>query len=272
MSKLRSGAEEGVPYSLSRWTDICGTKWPWFESCLAAGQMLAFDPREGLPTYWSLKPEDTLGLVFWTKYPAPIVASQLRLQAYNVVVNVTATGWEEVEKGAPTLDEAGRLLIATAEAFPKTYWRFSPIPALPERVVLERFARLLDYAERAGLKQVFVSYLQSNDRINETRTAMERFDLLNRMSAMAQNYGVSVFLCQDDHSFDDWQGKQFSLEPCVRSEDFSKAGVVERCGCVMIVDPFTINETCTFGCQYCYAADQSLSPKKRNTTSLKVVR
>ena len=40
----------------------------------------------------------------------------------------------------------------------------------------------------------------------------------------------------------------------------------EGCGCVLMADPFTINESCTFGCQYCYAADKSLAPKKRNTT------
>jgi sulfatase maturation enzyme AslB (radical SAM superfamily) len=40
----------------------------------------------------------------------------------------------------------------------------------------------------------------------------------------------------------------------------------EGCGCALAVDPFTINETCTMGCSYCYAADKSLASKKRNTT------
>lgn len=267
---MRSGRAEGVPYSLSRWTDI-SSKWPWFESCLAAGQMLAFDPRSAAPSYWSLKPEDTMGLVFWTKAPAVIVASQLRLEPYQVVVNVTATGWGEVERGTPSLDEAGRMLVETKRAFDKTYWRFSPIPLLPDAVVLERFGRLLAYAERAGIRETFVSYLQPNDRIPETRSLQQRFDLLNHMSDMAKGAGISVLLCQDDRSFDDWQGAKFSLEPCVRPADFVTDTNQEKCGCVVMADPFTINESCTFGCQYCYAADQTLSSKKRNTTRLRVV-
>lgn len=268
---IRSGAKEGVPYSLSRWTDISG-KWQWFESCMTAGQMLAFDPRSGVPSLWSLKPEDTMSLVFWTKNPALLIASQLRLAAYHTVVHVTATGWEEVEKGAPKLEDSGRLLIEAAKAFPIVHWRFSPIPALPTPEVLARFLHLCSFAEKAGLQEVFVAYLQSNDLVREPRSALERFELLNHMSTAAANYGIKVLLCQDDRSLSEWQGAQFALAPCVPPDDFVQAGsAMEGCGCVTMVDPFTVNETCTYGCQYCYAADKTLSSKKRNTTRLRVV-
>jgi hypothetical protein len=270
---LRSGREEGIPYSLSRWTDLPGAKWSWFERSLAAGQMIAFDPRTGVPSVWSLKPEDTLGLVFWTKDPRNLVAAQLRLAPYTVTVQGTVTGWSEVEKGAPSMEDAGHLLIEASKAF-KAHWRFSPIPLLPDWVVLERFKILLGYAATAGLKSVFVSFLQPNDRIPETRTVAQRFALLDGMAEEAASFGVRVDLCKDDVSFLGLAGPKFSVGVCVPPEDFpGPSQALERCGCTLMVDPFTINESCSFGCQYCYAGDQGLAAKKRNTSRvLKVIR
>ena len=236
--------------------------------------MIAFDSKIGVPSVWSLAPEDTLALVFWTKDPRNLIASQLRLEPYNVVVHVTATGWGEVEKGAPTLEEAGRLLVETSLAFSKVRWRFSPIPLLPDQVVVERFKRLLEYAERAKLTQVFVSFLQSNDLIREARSGTERFELLNRLADLADPAGIQVLLCQDDRSLDDWQGAGFGLAPCVPMSDFEAPGrSLESCECVAMVDPFTANESCAFACAYCYSGDKALSPRKRNSLrGLSVVR
>lgn len=266
MNSLRSGVVENVPYSLSRYTDLPVAKWSWFESCLAAEQMIAFDSRTGAPRVWSLAPEKTLALVFWTKNPANLIASQLRLRPYNVVVHVTATGWREVEKGAPTIQEAGRLLVEASKTFGTVHWRFSPIPLLPRQMVLERFKYLLEYAHRASRQEVFVSFLQANDLIPESRGASERFELLNCLAEVAAPAGIRVVLCKDDRSFDDWQGANFSVAPCVPASDFSRPGLaLETCECVAMVDPFTLNESCAYGCQYCYAGDKSLAAKKRNT-------
>jgi hypothetical protein len=265
--KPRSGFAEQVPYSLSRYTDLPGStsKWRWFEECLAIKQMIAFDPRTGVPSVWSLAPEDTLSLVFWTKDPSNLIASQLRLQPYNVVVHMTATGWREVEKGAPTIEEAGRLLVEACRAFSRVRWRFSPIPLISDQMVIERFKRLLDYAMNAGLTDVFVSFLQPNDMLPETRSAGARFELLNRLSEVASPLRVN--LCKDDRSLDDWQGAQFELAPCVPMSDFMgrQALPLESCECVTMVDPFTINESCCFSCMYCYAGDRALTVKKRNS-------
>jgi len=267
LKSLRSGVVETVPYSLSRYTDLPAAKWGWFESCLAAEQMIAFDSKTGAPSVWSLAPEETLALVFWTKNPSNLIASQLRLKNYNVVVHMTATGWREVEKGAPTIEEAGRLLVGAAEAFGNVHWRFSPIPLLPRQMILERFKYLLEYAYRASRREVFVSFLQPNDLIPETRGSSERFDLLNRLAELAAPAGIQVMLCKDDRSFDDWQGAKFFLAPCVPASDFSRQGLAfEACECVAMVDPFTVNESCSYGCQYCYAGDKSLAAKKRNTS------
>ena len=263
---LKSGIRAGVPYSLSRWTDLPVAKWDWFKSCLDHQRMIAFDPRTAAPGVWSLHPKDTLGLVFWTKNPTNLIKDKQLLDPYRVVVHVTATGWEEVEKGAPTLEESGKLLVQASEAFEKVYWRFSPVPLLPEEQVIARFTRLLQYAITAKVSQVYVSFLQENDKVPETRDAETRFHQLNLMAEIATAYGVEVLLCDDDKTFRGWEGALFKTGACVPPSDFDGGTHMEDCGCALMVDPFTINESCQYGCAYCYAGDQSLSPKKRNTT------
>ena len=272
---LLSGVDEGVPYSLSRYTDVPNSKWPWFQACLEAQKMVAFDPRKAsAPGVWSLQPEDTLGLVFWTKNPTNLLLSQELLKPYQVTVHVTATGWSEVEKGTPTLEQAGQLLIKTAKSFKQVYWRFSPVPMLPTTELFRRFQLLLGYASVAGIKQVYLSFLQPNDKLPESRAPQERFNILNTLADEAKAFGIQTILCRDDRSLDGFKDPQFVLGPCVQPVDFGGQAHVqlENCGCVAMVDPFTVNESCGFGCDYCYSADKTLSEKKRNTTRLYLVR
>jgi hypothetical protein len=262
-----SGKEAGVPYSLSRWTDLPASqsKWDWFKKCLASNKMVAIDPRSGIPKTWSLYPQDTAGLVFWTKNPTNLLKDRELIRSYKVAVHMTATGWEEVEKGAPTLEESGVLMVKAAKAFKTVYWRFSPIPQLPETELLRRFQRLLAYAHIARVKRVYFSFLQENDEMPETRTVEERFRILNDLAEEARAFGVEPMLCDNDKSFEARQGL-FQTGACVPPSDFVSDVHTDNCGCATMVDPFSINESCSYGCRYCYAADKSLSPKKRNTT------
>jgi len=264
---IHSGIIENIPYSLSRWTDLPLAKWPWFEACLESGKMVAFDPRTAVPKLWSLHPKDTLGLVFWTKNPMNLIQHRQKLEKYSVNLHITATGWYEVEKGAPTLFESGALLVKAARIFPQTYWRFSPVPILPEKELLLRFRVLLGYATMAKINHVVVSFIQPNDRLLETRSLQERFELLNKMASEGEKFGVKIVLCADDQSFKDWSGALFETDICVKSEDFinrkpDSVLYLDTCGCVMMADPFTVNEVCSCSCTYCYAGDKNLSSQR----------
>jgi len=272
MATLRSGIIERIPYSLSRWTDVPAAKWPWFKAQIAAGQMIAIDPRNAVPYRWSLRPEDTLGLVFWTKDPQNLVFDAPWLKNYRYKVHVTATGWEEVEKGVGTIgQQQARLYAAITTLGPENVvWRFSPVPIVPDAV--RRFAAFLGVASEAGLDRVYISFLQQNDLIPETRDETDRLNLLVQMAELAGKRNVRVLLCNEDRLL----ASHPELHPflgsgiCAPPEDFDlpdqKKAPSEGCGCVLMADPFTINESCTFGCQYCYAADKTLLPKKLNTT------
>ncbi len=269
-----TGKQENVPYSLSRWTDVPAAKWPWMVQQLDQQWMLAIDQRTSVPARWSLKPEDTLGLMFWTKDPTNLL-TEPRLRDYRVKVHVTITGWGEVEKGAPGLLRAAHLLCLTAQHFgpENVYWRFSPIPQLaPEEPfdVVKRFQAIASIVAPAGIRNVFVSFLQNNDLMPEYRTAGTKLDLLRRMADTAAEHGIKVELCADDRSLlgRNLLHPNLSLGVCAPPEDFSQVIERDTCGCGFAVDPFSINESCTFGCQYCYAADQELAPKKRNTARI----
>lgn len=272
-----SGKAENLPYSLSRWTDVPAAKWPWFQQQLDQQWMLAIDQRTSVPARWSLKPEDTLGLMFWTKDPENLIAEP-RLKDYNVKIHVTVTGWFEVEKGAPGLYEGSELLNRAAKNFgpENVTWRFSPVPHVPlsSLDVFYRFQTIAEAAADGGISKVFVSFLQNNDLMPESRSHEEKRALLERFADEAQKRNIKLLLCADDVSL--LEGPKYpNLEPgvCAPPEDYGPGVSTDTCGCAFVVDPFTVNESCTFGCQYCYAADAMLAPKKRNTTrGLPVVR
>lgn len=280
---LWSGRQERLPYSLSRWTDLPAAKWDWFKAQLAAGEMMAFDPRTAVPGKWSLLPEHTLGLVFWTKNPENLILDHNLLVPYRKVIHMTLTGWEEVEKGAPDIQEGLALLKRAVTTFgpENVTWRFSPVPMVDD--LLDRFEYMAHHARMAGVQTVYVAFLQENDLMPETRARRTRVELLKQMALKAS--GCRVLLCNEDKSLqgEDMKPNNLASGICESGRRFvaddprvhdalwlasgqTSAPPTEGCGCALAVDPFTINETCTMGCSYCYAADKSLASKKRNTT------
>lgn len=261
---MRSGRVERLPYSLSRWTDLPAAKWPWFQAMLDQGSMVGIDPRTGLPDRWSLAREDTMGLIFWTRNSRNLIVNADRLKtAYAdpktgqvpIVVHFTLTGWHEVEKGAPNLGEGLALLQDTVAAFgaQNVTWRFSPVPMVSD--VVERFEIIARKAADMGLREVFVSFLQENDRVPETRAPRVRSETLKLLAGRA--HGLKVLLCNEDRTLDLRGVTNLDRGICESGKRFIQTDYqidgpkTEGCGCSLAVDPFTVNETCSMGCAYC---------------------
>jgi hypothetical protein len=263
--KALSGRELNFPYSFSRWTDVPIDKWRWFRELLKRKEMLGFHPEQMVPYRWSLAPDDTLGLIFWTKDPTNLLSEGLQDRGFTIKAHVTVTGWEEVEPRAPGLEEGANKLALAYQTLGEgsVIWRFSPIPILPQDEVLRRFHLILVRTSAYQVKRVYVSFLQENDLMPETRSERDRLSILVQMGEVAQQYGVKVLLCNEDKLL----GIHPDLHPnvgsgvCVPPEDFAlpkrDKPPSEGCGCVLMVDPFNLNESCGVGCQYCYAADRS---------------
>lgn len=269
MTEIRSGKLEKLPYSLSRWTDLPSAKFGWFQERLQEGWMLGFDPRTAIPSKWSLKVEDTFGLVFWTRDASNLVRIASTLNEYPLAIHYTLTGWHEVERGCPSIDRALGTMRDTVAAFgaDNVTWRFSPVPI--EDDVVDRFERIAKGVEAMGVKDVFIAFLQENELKNEPRPVRYRQELLRQMSART---GLTLQVCFEDSTPVIPSNGKIRQGVCESGQRLSKSDIsldwpkTEGCGCALAVDPFTVNESCTFGCEYCYAADKDLSPKKRNTT------
>lgn len=267
MSPIRAGRSEGLLYSLSRWTDLPAAKWGWFRQRLDNGWMLGIDPRTGMPGLWSLKPDDVLGMVFWTKDPTNLIEDSALLKEFPLVVHLTLTGWTEVELGAPNIEEGLRRMAELVEVFgaDRVVWRFSPIPMVPE--VVDRFNHVAKEAKKMGLSRVYVAFLQDNDLMLDIRSKQTRQDLLCHMV----DAGLEVLVCNEDRALDGLQeSKKLHYGVCEDGSRFTDGKFAEPktegCGCALSVDPFTINESCSMGCFYCYAADRSLAGERRDTT------
>ena len=273
---LKSGVIEALPYSISRWTDVPIAKWSWFLAQLDQGWMQAFDPRKAMPYRWSLVPQDVLGLIFWTKNPAAILGDLDRLRAYRLRVHVTITGWTEAEPGAPDpVDVSGRTAdLAEAIGWDHVVWRFSPVPVVPD--ALDRFERVGRVLAGRGCREVYLAFIQNNDMMRDGRAPTERVRLMRQMAAMADGWGLKVVLCNEDSTLQgvDPLPRNLMTGVCENALTFGltpNPDALEGCGCALSVDPFTVNESCPLGCRYCYAADRSLSPNRRDTTSLPVL-
>jgi hypothetical protein len=271
--KALSGRELNYPYSFSRWTDVPIDKSDFFKELLARREMLAFHPEQLEPYRWSLRPDDTLGLIFWTKDPTNVIMERLPERGYNVKLHVTVTGWEEVEPKAPKLQEAANKLAMAYSLLgsDSVTWRFSPIPMLPQGEVLRRFQLILARTSDYDVKRVYASFLQDNDLMPETRSDTDRLNLLTQMGEVAQQYGVRVLLCNEDKLLVDHSDLHPNVGSgvCAPPEDFAlpkrDKPPSEGCGCVLMVDPFGVNESCSVGCSYCYAADRSMSSHRKDS-------
>lgn len=267
MSTLRRGLAEGLPYSLSRWTDLPASKWPWFKAQLAGGSMVAMDPKTGFPDRWSLDPTETLGLVFWTRNSRNLVNDAALLARYRKVIHFTLTGWHEVELRAPGIEEGLEILGGAVETFGahNVTWRFSPVPLVED--VIERFSRIAAQAFKLGLRRVYLSFLQANDWGLETRGPDQRRELLSRLSASTD---LELILCNEDQTLP-LEGTGVCSGICEDGTRFAPSVRKEGCGCALAVDPFSQNEACRYGCRFCYSANRATAPKKRNTTRLTVL-
>jgi DNA repair photolyase len=211
-------------------------------------------------------------MIFWTRDGRNLVRDSKLLEPYKKVIHFTLTGWQEVEHKAPQIDQGLAILGEMVQAFgaDNITWRFSPVPTHPE--ALERFKVIAEGVQALGIKQVYVSFLQNNDRLRDDRSTETQRGLLEDIARLAPE--MAVLLCNENKvSVQGSSRSNLRRGVCEDGRRFSSEPPTEGCGCALAVDPFTVNESCHFGCEYCYAADKTLAPKKFNTTkALPVVR
>jgi len=266
--------------SVSRRTDIPAFYGPWFAQRLAEGVAGWENPFGGQRYLVSLKREDVIAFVFWSKNYRPFlpVLERVRALGYPALFNYTITGLpHEFECHlVPTLDALDSLTELSRIYSPEHInWRYDPIvisKATPPEFHEQRFAELCEalhgkvrrcyfsfaimYGKVARNFEVFAR--DHNIAINDP-TLPERIALARSLYAIANRHGIEMFTCCGDYLIDGQIKKAHCVEGEVISNLFYRGTWhgVERptrkeCGCTESTD-IGKYDTCPHGCIYCYA-------------------
>ncbi|MFH2138775.1 MAG: DUF1848 domain-containing protein [Candidatus Omnitrophota bacterium] len=272
--------------SASRRTDIPAFYSEWFMNRIRQGYCIVPNPmypkQKTKPI--SLRPEDVEIIVFWTRDPGPLMKylSELDERGYKYYFQYTILGYpREIDPKCPSVDRAIKTFLELSDRIgkEKVIWRYDPIlfsnltPLPWHKDQIEKiFGKL-----KGKTEQMVISFI---DPYRKTKIRLEK--------------ETSKTFTLDDHAFEaktylelgKWIGssmpeKGIRVVTCAEPMDLSCYGIehgkcidnaliqriIDRkvtsskdpaqrkaCGCVKSKD-IGSNNTCRFGCKYCYATN-----------------
>jgi len=262
--------------SASRRTDIPAWYGEWFRRRLDEGvarYRTAFSPREHEV---SLRPEDVLAFVFWTRLPRAFspVLDRLDQRGFAYYFQYTVTGYPAfLERKVPSArSEEGLLRLAARLGPARVVWRYDPIlftAGLERPDHVRSFSRLASRFSGA-VDTVMVSFLDRYRKV-ERRLRKEGIsvrdpegpeghDLLAELHEIARRNGIRLVTCCEEA----WRPRHVARGACIDAERLRSllpAGGAEgirpgptrkECLCARSRD-IGAYDTCLFDCVYCYA-------------------
>ncbi|NMX21652.1 DUF1848 domain-containing protein [ANME-1 cluster archaeon GoMg4] len=266
--------------SVSRRTDIPAFYGDWFMNRLRDGFGGYINPFGGQKYIVSLKPEDVICFVFWSKNYEPFI-DKLKIiedMRFNFYFNYTITGLpHEFECNLVKPDAAIDTLKKISQMYSPKHinWRYDPIiisDITDCKFHLENFENMastlegyvercyFSYAIRYGkVKRNFDKFQNEHD-INITDPDKDfRVKLANELADIAARYGIRMLTCCGDYLIGPKIGKAHCVDGKIIEELFYKKGFEhhekptrKECGCTESTDIGTY-DTCPQGCIYCYA-------------------
>jgi len=266
--------------SASRRSDIPAFYSRWLLRRLEEGYCEWVHPFTSRLERVSLRAEDCLAIVFWTRNPAPLLPAlgDLVSSGHLPIFHFTLTGYPKLlESHGPELGPSLRRLRGLAERLgpESVIWRYDPIlvsSATPVAFHLEQFASIAGDLEGA-IRRVYFSFV---DRYGKTRRSFERLSreqgvgfpepearerrqLVLRLRDVAARHGMTLHACCEDALVGEGVEKGHCIDlaairrlrPEIR-ERLARRPTREQCGCTESVD-IGAYDTCAFGCCYCYA-------------------
>lgn len=276
--------------SASRRTDIPAFYAKWFLNRLREGFCHWINPFGGQVHRVSLRPEDCLALVFWTRNPKPLMPhlNPLRQQGHRFYFHFTINDYpESYESHTPPVEQAITTFRELSDCISPelTFWRYDPIllsELTPESCHLQRFEflcrQLAGYTQRCYFSFVdFYGKTERNLRRVERGQALsfrrpslgERRSLAQCLKDIAASSGITLFSCCGDGLV----GEGIEKGHCIDSEvvtrlrpesslEVKPAPTRQGCGCVEATD-IGAYDTCIYGCAYCYATNSRSAGLRR---------
>ena len=264
--------------SVSRRTDIPAWHAEEFVRYLEAGEVMVKAPYSGKMQTVSLRPEDVLGFVFWSKNFGPLLSHLHKIETVsrNLYFHFTITGAPpSLEPHSPPAEEAVKDFIILSNRYSPDHmmWRFDPV-CVTDRYSfdeqLEIFTRiagkLKDHAQVCTISfvqpyaKVLRNFkLRSDQALSELSEGQKR-DYAGRLAAVARDFGIRLHACCNDFLLSEDIDKAHCIDknrlaglwgvPLPESEPY--APTRKGCGCTRSLD-IGAYDTCPGGCLYCYA-------------------
>jgi len=265
--------------SVSRRTDIPAFYGDWFMQRLKEGFAAMVNPFGGKKYIVSLRPEDVICFVFWSKNFSPFIEDLKIIDGlcYKFYFNYTVTGLPSIFESNVEKQSA----IETLKQLSKIYspqhinWRFDPI------ILFDRYNRnfyISAFEELASgfaghVERCYFSFVTAYNKVRRNFEELERttglkitdcsedfkIELANDLAAIAGRYGIRMFSCCGDYLVNDNIHKAHCIDGNIIESLFFPNGLQykekptrKECGCTESTDIGTY-DTCPHGCVYCYA-------------------
>lgn len=266
--------------SVSRRTDIPAFYSEWFMNRIRDGYVRWVNPFSRIVHRISLRPEDVMAFVLWSKNYAPLLPhlDELDARGYRMLFHFTINGLPQAFE--PRVPDAADM-VECARALSGRYgadavlWRYDPvlISSITDRQYhLSRFHDLCVALEGA-VKRCYFSFVVFHNKVQRNASALrretgialhdlptaDRVDIANALTDIAFEHGIEMLSCCGDYLVGGKIKKAhctdaellFRLYPD-RTRRLVEAPTREGCGCCECTD-IGMYDTCAHGCVYCYA-------------------
>jgi len=269
--------------SASRRTDISAFYSEWFMNRIRAGYCAVPNPFNAKQiSHVSLRPQNVQTIVFWTRNPRPLIKylPELDQKRYKYYFQYTIIGYpKSIDPKSPPIGTAIKTFQELSELIGKerVIWRYDPILYSNETPLewhINQISFLIEKL-RFHTERLVISFI---DPYRKTKIRMDKetgrgfylapdvfevsaYDqLIERIGKEANNAGLEVQTCAEDAGLerlgikhgkcidDDLIRKIWGIAASKRKDPSQR----KQCGCVVSKD-IGVNNTCLFGCKYCYA-------------------
>ena len=264
--------------SASRRTDIPRFFVNEFFMAWRAGE-ITYDGGYGRTHTVSLRPQDVLGYIFWSKDFIPLIKHPLfekLISLNNAVFHFTINDCPDLEpRVAPLKQRIKTLQKLCALVGPeRVFWRFDPVckyrsPGGSFTTNKDAFFRILPMIAQQGIRHCYFSFMTFYNKLNGRGIEFARFTLQEktdsslRMLAACREANIALYSCcnpevpalapgiKTAHCIDEAilrATDRFSVH-----RELALKPTREGCGCFESRDIGSYSPKCPHGCLYCYA-------------------
>ncbi len=264
--------------SVSRRTDIPAFYGDWFMNRLKDGFACYANPFGGKKYMVSLKPEDVICFVFWSKNYKPFMEKLMMVEdmGYKFYFNYTITGLPGIfECNVVEKETAIEALKDLSNLYSPEHinWRYDPIiisNITDYEFHIENFENIASLLE-GYIKRCYFSFAVQYGKVKRNFAELSengikiidpdkdlRIQLAYELADIAHRHGIEMHTCCGDYLLSPKIRKAHCIDGRLIGELFqryvkhAKKPTRKECGCTESVDIGTY-DTCPHGCVYCYA-------------------